>query len=90
MCCVEVDTTVSLVSLKKPVAHGSAEVSYKTLLVGKGQKVYEFDHENLIVYGFLTLNCFRESHIDVSVGNNVTGSQRFCYCHSFVFELYLT
>ena len=35
MCCVEVDTTVSLVSLKKPVARGSAEVSYKTLLVGK-------------------------------------------------------
>ena len=33
--CVEVGTTVSLDSLKKPVVHGSAEVSCKTLVVGE-------------------------------------------------------
>ena len=35
MRCVEVGTTVSLDSLKKPVVHGSAEVSCETLLVGE-------------------------------------------------------
>ena len=65
MCCVEVDTTVSLDSLKKPVVHGSAEVSCKTLLVGKRTESIRIDHADLIVYIFLTLNYFRESHINL-------------------------
>ena len=65
MCCVEVDTTVSLDSLKKPVVHGSAEVSCKTLLVGKRTESMRIDHADLIAYIFSTLNCLRKSHIDL-------------------------